>query len=44
MDGWATIPLARIAADPQGAGTVIAALRWIVDQVKAVGTRSRSSG
>ncbi|AWN49541.1 hypothetical protein DK419_27030 [Methylobacterium terrae] len=44
VDGWATIPLARIAADPRGVEKVIAAMQWIVDQVKAVGTSTRSGG
>ncbi|MET7247320.1 hypothetical protein ABZT49_28615 [Methylobacterium sp. EM32] len=44
IDGWATLPLARIAADPRGVEKVVAALQWIVDRVKAVGTSARPTG
>ena len=37
VEGWGTIPLARIAADPRGTEKVINALRWIADRVKAAG-------
>lgn len=36
-EGWGTIALARIAADPRGTEKVIDALRWIADRVKAAG-------
>ncbi|QRE74229.1 hypothetical protein [Methylobacterium aquaticum] len=36
-EGWGTIALARIAADPRGTEKVIDALQWIADRVKAAG-------
>ena len=36
INGWAGVPLARIAADQRGTEKVAAALAWIVEQVEAV--------
>ena len=35
--GWAAIPLARAAADPNGSAKLIAAFDWILQQVKSAG-------
>lgn len=37
VDGWPSIPLKRIAADPQGIEKIISAFQWIADKVKAAG-------
>lgn len=37
VEGWGSIPLARIAADPRGTEKIIDALRWIAERVKAAG-------
>lgn len=35
LNGWAAVPLARVAADPDGSTKLISALEWMVQQVKA---------
>lgn len=37
LNGWASLPLARVAADPNGSAKLISAFDWIVQQVKAAG-------